>query len=166
VKPLLSIGEAGMDIFAKPNEAAVKKLLSESGLPIEDITAQHLQHFFGVGSGLKLVGVIGLELYGEVALLRSLAVTSSRRGSGAGSALVAHAERHARDQGVQSLYLLTTTAENFFLRRDYTRIPRGEAPAAIQGTREFSGICPASSTFMVKQLMTTIENPHPRVRIL
>jgi len=155
-----------MDIFAKPNEAAVKQLLSESGLPISDITTQHLQHFFGCGSILGLEGVIGLELFGEAALLRSLAVASSRRVSGVGSALVAHAERHARDQGVQSLYLLTTTAEKFFLRRGYTRIPREAAPASIQGTKEFSGICPASSAFMVKQLMTTIENPHPRVRIL
>jgi amino-acid N-acetyltransferase len=141
-----------MDIFAKPNEAAVKKLLSESSLPIEDITAQHLKHFFGCGSGLELEGLVGLELYGEVALLRSLAVASSRRGSGVGSGLVAHAELHAREQGVQSLYLLTTTAEKFFLRRGYARIPRDEAPAAIKGTKEFSGICPTSSAFMVKYL--------------
>jgi amino-acid N-acetyltransferase len=141
-----------MDIFAKLNESGVKQLLSESGLPIEDITVQHLQHFFGFGSGPELEGLVGLELYGEVALLRSLAVASSRRGTGLGSGLVAHAERHARDQGVQSLYLLTTTAEQFFLRRGYARIPRDEAPTAIKGTREFSGICPVSSVFMVKHL--------------
>jgi amino-acid N-acetyltransferase len=115
-----------MDIFANPDESAVKQLLSESGLPIEDITARHLQHFFGCGSDLELEGLVGLELYGDVALLRSLAVASSRRGSGVGSGLVAHAERHAREQGVQSLYLLTTTAEQFFLRRGYARIPRDE----------------------------------------
>ena len=141
-----------MDIFAKPNESGVKQLLSESGLPIEDITAQHLQHFFGFGSGPELEGLVGLELYGEVALLRSLAVASSRRGTGVGSGLVAHAELHARDKGVQSLYLLTTTAEQFFLRRGYARIPRDEAPAAIRSTKEFSGICPTSSAFMVKYL--------------
>jgi amino-acid N-acetyltransferase len=155
-----------VNIFANPKLFAVKQLLSESGLPIEDITAQHLHHFFGCGSGLELEGLVGLELYGEVALLRSLAVASSRRGSGVGSGLVAHAERHARDQGVQSLYLLTTTAEQFFLRRGYSRIPRDEAPSAIKGTKEFSGICPASSTFMVKQLMAMIDNPHPKVRII
>jgi amino-acid N-acetyltransferase len=141
-----------VNIFANPKLSAVKQLLSESSLPIEDITAQHLHHFFGCGSGLELEGLVGLELYGEVALLRSLAVASSRRGSGVGSGLVAHAERQARDQGVQSLYLLTTTAEKFFLRRGYTRIPRDEAPAAIKGTKEFSGICPTSSAFMVKYL--------------
>jgi len=141
-----------MDIFAKPNEAAVKQLLTASDLPIEDLTAQHLQHFFGCGSGPELEGMIGLELFGEVALLRSLAVASSRRSAGLGSRLVAHAERHARDQGVQSLYLLTTTAEKFFLRRGYARIPREGAPAAIKTTSEFSGICPVSSAFMVKKL--------------
>ena len=141
-----------MDIFATPNLSAVKQLLSESSLPIEDITAQHLQHFFGCGSGLELEGLVGLELYGEVALLRSLAVALSRRGSGVGSGLLAHAERHARDQRVQSLYLLTTTAEAFFMRRGYARIPMEEAPVAIKGTKEFSGICPTSSAFMVKYL--------------
>ena len=141
-----------MDIFANPNAFAAKQLLSESGLPVADITAQHLQDFFGCGSGLELEGVIGLELFGGVALLRSLAVASSRRGSGVGSGLVAHAERHARDQGVQSLYLLTTTAEQFFLRRGYARVPREDAPAAIKNTSEFSGICPVSSIFMVKHL--------------
>jgi amino-acid N-acetyltransferase len=155
-----------MDIFANPDLSSVKQLLSESGLPIEDITAQHLQHFFGTASSLELEGLVGLELYGEVALLRSLAVASSRRGSGVGSGLVAHAERYARDQGVKSLYLLTTTAEQFFLRRGYARVPRDEAPAAIKGTQEFSGICPSSSAFMVKQLMTMIDNPHPKGRII
>jgi amino-acid N-acetyltransferase len=141
-----------MNIFANPNLSAVKQLLSESGLPIEDITAQHLQHFFGCGSGLEIEGVVGLELYGKAALLRSLAVASSRRGTGVGSGLVAHAELHAREQGVQSLYLLTTTAEKFFLRRGYARVPREDAPAAIKTTSEFSGICPTSSAFMVKYL--------------
>jgi len=142
-----------VNIFANPKLFAVKQLLSESGLPIEDITAQHLHHFFGCGSGPELEGVIGLELFGEAALLRSLAVTASRRDSGLGSRLVAHAEGHAQEQGVQSLFLLTTTAEKFFLRRGYTRIPRDEAPAAIKSTGEFSGICPVSSACMVKYLL-------------
>jgi len=84
--------------------------------------------------------------------LRSLAVASSRRSAGLGSRLVAHAERHAQDQGVKSLYLLTTTAEAFFQRRGYARIPRENAPAAIKDTKEFAGICPVSSAFMVKKL--------------
>lgn len=139
-----------MDIFAHPSESAVKRLLVESGLPAADITAQHLQDFFFCGSGRNIEGLVGLELYGEVALLRSLAVASGRRGLGLGSRLVEHAERYARDRGVKSLYLLTMTAEAFFLRRGYVRIARKEAPEPIKNTMEFSGICPASSAFMVK----------------
>lgn len=141
-----------MDIFSRPSESGVKRLLAEAGLPTSDITARHLAHFFGFGSDNDLTGVVGLEMFGESALLRSLAVAAVYRGAGLGSRLVAHAERHARDQGVRSLYLLTTTAEAFFQRRGYSRIPREKAPTAIQGTAEFSGICPASSTFMVKHL--------------
>jgi amino-acid N-acetyltransferase len=155
----LNFTGSGMDIFANPDESAVKKLLSESDLPIEDITAQHLQHFFGCGSDSELEGLVGLELYGEVALLRSLAVATAHRSAGLGSGLVAHAERIAKEHGITSLYLLTTTAEAFFLRRGYVRIPREEAPAAIKGTQEFSGICPVSSAFMVKHLEPISKTP-------
>jgi amino-acid N-acetyltransferase len=144
-----------MGIFSHPSESEVKRLLAESGLPTSDISERHLPHFFGCGSKTGLMGVIGLELYGDVALLRSLAVAPRRRGSGLGSRLVAHAERLAQAEGVKSLYLLTTTAEAFFQRRGYTRVPRDEAPVAIQNTREFSGICPVSSVVMVKHLMTS-----------
>ena len=147
-----------MNIFANPDESSVKQLLSESSLPIEDITAQHLHHFFGCGSGLELEGLVGLELYGDVALLRSLAVASSHRSAGLGARLLAHAERHAKDQGVKSLYLLTTTAEAFFLRRGYARMPREEAPEPIKKTNEFSGICPLNSTLMAKHLLDARHN--------
>jgi amino-acid N-acetyltransferase len=141
-----------MGIFTNPEETAVKNLLSASGLPTADLTAKHMPYFFGYASDGELVGVVGLELFGAAALLRSLAVTEGLRGSGLGSRLVEHAERHARDQGVESLYLLTTTAETFFLRRGYVLVPRDEAPAAIKGSTEFAGICPAISAFMVKYL--------------
>ncbi|CAG0968732.1 partial amino-acid N-acetyltransferase, partial [Anaerolineae bacterium] len=59
---------------------------------------------------------------------------------------------YARDRGVKSLYLLTMTAEAFFLRRGYARLLRENAPEAIRNTKEFSGICPLSSAFMVKNL--------------
>jgi amino-acid N-acetyltransferase len=144
-----------MDIFTNPDNSAVKNLLSESGLPIADITAKHMAYFFGCGSDSKLEGVVGLELYGQVALLRSLAVAAKRRGLGLGSKLVEHAERYARDHGVKSLYLLTMTAENFFLRRGYVRISREQAPPAIMGTPEFAGICPARSAFMFKTISLT-----------
>jgi amino-acid N-acetyltransferase len=79
-------------------------------------------------------------------------VDEAARGRGCGSRLVAEAERHAARLGVQSLYLLTTTAEDFFRALGYATIARELAPEAIRNTREFSSLCPASSVVMVKRL--------------
>lgn len=49
-------------------------LLGECDLPVSDLVASQLPLFFGMRSGSGLVAVIGLEVFGPVALLRSLAV--------------------------------------------------------------------------------------------
>jgi amino-acid N-acetyltransferase len=131
---------------------AAKALLASAGLPTEDLSEQHFDTFFYMGSVDAPTGLVGLELLGDVALLRSLVVASEQRGEGTGSALVDHAEMAARDAGVHSLYLLTTTAEEFFAKRGYRRADRNSAPPAIRATREFAGICPASSAFMTRTL--------------
>ena len=141
-----------MNIFNQPSENSVKKLLSSSNLNSSDLTTEHLRHFFGLGTREKLEGVVGLELFDNVGLLRSLAVVSSRRRAGLGSKLLAYAEDYARNHGIKSLYLLTVTAENFFIHRGYQRARRDGAPFAIRETKEFSEICPVSSVFMVKHL--------------
>lgn len=141
-----------LEITARPSLAAASALLQAADLPIEDLTARHCEDFFFTGPAGAPSGLVGLELFGEVALLRSLVVDEARRGTGAGSALLEHAERHARRKGIARIYLLTTTAEEFFARRGYSRVPRETAPDAIRATREFAGICPASSAFMFKEL--------------
>ena len=78
-----------METFIQPSEAGVKRLLKASLLDSSDLTPEHLRHFFGLGPEAELEGVVGLELFGAVALLRSLAVVSSRRGAGLGSKLLA-----------------------------------------------------------------------------
>ena len=128
--------------------ASVKRLLTEANLPTSDLTDAHLLHFFASGED----GVVGLELYPPVALLRSLAVAASARGRGIGSALLADAEHYAREHRIQQIYLLTSTAERFFARAGYERVERAAVPQAIQETQEFSTLCPASSALMRKQL--------------
>jgi amino-acid N-acetyltransferase len=141
-----------METFIQPSETGVKRLLNESQLISSDLTPEHLRHFFGLGTIEEPEGVVGLELFGTVALLRSLAVISSRRRAGLGSKLVAHVEGYARNKGIKSLYLLTNTAESFFKHRGYQLTPRDDAPTVIRETKEFAEICPLSSAFMVKHL--------------
>jgi amino-acid N-acetyltransferase len=116
------------------------------------LTAAHLQHFFFTGADGALSALVGLEIYGEDALLRSLVVSAAARTQGLGSALVQHAEEYAAAHQVRALYLLTTTAESYFAHRGYKRLDRSQAPPCIQSTREFASLCPASSAFMIKRL--------------
>lgn len=141
-----------MNLTRKPPEAEVRKLLASALLPAVDIGPAHLEHFFGAWEDSSLEGVVGLELFGPVALLRSLAVVASRRGSGLGSELLARAEQYASENGVRSIFLLTTTAEPYFRKRGYAPLAREAAPQAIQQTAQFADICPASSVFMVKHM--------------
>jgi amino-acid N-acetyltransferase len=99
-------------------------------------------------------GVVGLEPAGRSALLRSLAVHPSARGSGYGTALMQAAEAHGRSLGMDALYLLTTTAAAFFQQRGYKPIPRDEAPSAIARTDEFARLCPSTATCMQKSLIS------------
>lgn len=139
-------------IQSSPPLASAVALLQSVALPVSDLTEAHLRHFFYSGSALQPDGIIGLELYGHLALLRSLVVARSSRAKGVGGALTDHAESYARRAGVQSIFLLTTTAESFFRHRGYMMVDRADAPAPIRATREFADICPANSVFMVKHL--------------
>jgi amino-acid N-acetyltransferase len=133
-----------------PSFRAAVALLAVVGLPSSDLTEPQLEHFLFSGPRDAPTGLVGLELYGGVALLRSLAVTPDAQRSGLGSALVEQAEGYAYAHGVRSLYLLTTTARRFFERRGYRLTSRESCPDAIRSTSEFASLCPASSALMVK----------------
>lgn len=130
----------------------IAKLLAACELPVADVAPGAHLAFFGIHQGASLVAVVGLETCPPAALLRSLAVATDARGQGLGKKLVAFAERQAREAGVKRLYLLTTTAADFFSKLGYAAADRADAPPAIRETAEFAGLCPATSAFMVKNL--------------
>jgi len=133
-------------------QSAIKALISESGLIIEDITAEKLRHFLLARKGDEIVGVVGLEIAGKDALLRSLVVRESYRVRGIAVKFTEAVERYALSQAVETLYLLTMTAERFFARQGYARTDRSTAPAAMQATREFQHLCPATAICMRKSI--------------
>lgn len=125
-------------------------LLQARHLPTNDLTADHMPHFIGAYSAIQLQGVVGVELLGDDALLRSLAVTVDSAGQGLGVALVQGIEAYAAQQGVVRMTLLTTTAQSFFATHGYKPINRDAAPNRIQDTAEFSSLCPSSAVLMQK----------------
>ena len=55
----------------------------------------------------------------------------------------------ARRLDVRQLYLLTTTAENLFVRWGFRRMPRQSAPEVVRQTREYSAVRPSTAAVMV-----------------
>ena len=131
--------------------AYVESLLETNGLPSSDVRSKP-ECFYVAHDGNGRVGVGGIEVRGSTGLLRSVVVEPSARGEGLGTALCERLEAAARDEGVETLYLLTTTASGFFADRGYAEIERTEAPEAIRGTTEFADLCPEEAVCMRKRL--------------
>jgi len=51
---------------------------------------------------------------------------------------------------------LTTTAEGFFPKFGFERIPRADVPARVQESVEFVSACPASAVVMRNTLVAAI----------
>lgn len=129
----------------------VERLLERNGLPTEDVRSKS-ERFYVAYDGEDRVGIGGLETDGSVGLLRSVVVDRSVRGRGYGTRLCEKLEAEARSAGVETLYLLTTTASEFFSARDYVEIDRADAPDAVRRTTEFTDLCPTTATCMEKSL--------------
>jgi len=119
--------------------------LSGAGLPTADVRSKPDCFYVGYAGGDR-VGVGGVETHGSEGLLRSVVVDPPARGREVGTALCVALERRARADGVDTLYLLTTTAAGFFADCGYAAIDRSVVPAAIRETDEFADLCPSTAT--------------------
>ena len=143
-----------IEIFTKAEVGEISKLLSQAGLPTEDLTLDKLKNFLVARQEEgSLIGAIGVEAHGDVGLLRSLVVHPSHRGQGAGKRLTDEIESFAKRKGIKTLYLLTTTAADFFPSLGYHVIQRARVPASIAGTEEFKTICPVPAVCLFKNLV-------------
>ena len=131
--------------------AAIEQLLSDSALPLAGV-AEALDTFTVAEDGREIVGVAGLELCRGNALLRSVAITPEWRSRGLGRSLVTHVIADAESRGLRALYLLTTTADQYFPSFGFRPIRRDEVPAEVRETEEFRSACPASATVMACDL--------------
>jgi len=134
--------------LARPEHwPAVRNLLQSHHLPL-DGAQQHFENFLVLFDGQDLIGTAGLEIYGEVGLIRSVAVDPSRTKGGLGTRLTLGLLNRARKMQLDSVYLLTTTAAEFFAKRGFQRIERSTLPPVLSASRELQGACPASAIAM------------------
>src|SRR5512139_3798990 len=123
-------------------------LLGRSELTDQDVAAGWGHYFVVREDDGRVVGVAGLEVHGEDGLLRSVAVDPDYRRQGLAASLVEAAMERAKVLELRSVYLLTTTARDYFARHQFADCAREEAPAAIHESWEFRVGCPATAAFM------------------
>ncbi len=126
---------------------AVEALLRDSELPLDGV-ADWMDQFWVAEHQGQVVGVAGMERYGDSGLLRSVAVAPEWGGTGIGRTLVERVLEEGRAAGVREVYLLTTTAEHYFPRLGFACVERETVPAALRASAEFTGACPASAVVM------------------
>lgn len=135
---------------ARPADwVAIASLLEANQLPI-DGAREHLSTFVVAEAGREIVGCAGAEPRGDVALLRSVAVAPGLHHQGIGRQMVSLVLEEARRRNARAVYLLTTTARDYFGRFGFVPADRSQAPLALQQSAEFLGACPAGAELMVR----------------
>lgn len=125
-------------------------ILQQQKLPTSDIDEDKLLYL--LMSGENIIGTAGLEIFEDCALLRSVSVIKEEQGKGYGKIINNEIENYAKESGINCLYLLTTTAKDFFDKQGYCVIKRHESPAALQQTAEFTSLCPSTAVVMKKRI--------------
>jgi amino-acid N-acetyltransferase len=125
----------------------ITALLQLADLPTLGV-AEHLETFLVAEEDNGVIGSIGLEIYGDTALLRSAIVDEQKRRSGIGGLLYSKLLDRARSLKVHRLILLTNTAEEYFRRKGFRTINQNTVTGPITASVEFSGACPSHAACM------------------
>src|SRR5690606_29309843 len=125
-------------------------LVQAAGLPQSGIADTFPDGYMVARVAGSVVAVTGLEVHGRHGLLRSVAVSVNYRCAGLGRTLVERCFEAARARGLEALFLLTTTAPDYFARLGFERVVRDSAPDELRRPSEFASICPSSAVCMTK----------------
>jgi amino-acid N-acetyltransferase len=125
---------------------SARRLLSGSDLPTQGLDETELWCVRD-GAG-RVLGIAGLETWGEQGLLRSVVVEESHRKDGVGSALVERVIKEANAKSLAELYLITETAPLFFQRFGFDSFDRSDVVGPVLNSIEFKGACAETAPVM------------------
>jgi N-acetylglutamate synthase-like GNAT family acetyltransferase len=136
-KLLDAIGDA-MRPAHREDMAAVRGVLAATSLE-EPARDDQQGSFFVLRNEDGTVGCVSLEVLGDDAILRALAVDPRFRGAGYGWMLADMAVNHARWRGVRRIYLLTETASDFFAAKfGFRVVDRSTLSRQVAGSETFA----------------------------
>jgi amino-acid N-acetyltransferase len=134
------------------DEPPIRTLLEEARLHTESLGGTISEFYIAEQAGI-IIGVAGFEYYGDDALLRSVAVQSSQRNKGTGSAMIDWMISRAKEHQIKRIVLLTDTARKFFEKKGFAVVPRSLIDnEAMKRCSEFAYLCAASTTTMMLDL--------------
>ena len=121
-KLLAALGDAIIPARAG-DMGAIRELLRKLDLDWQDLRDEDHRNFYKLVNENGFIGCVAIEVYGEDAVLRSLAVHPDARGHGYGWMLADTAINQTRRRGVRRLYLVTEkNASDFFAEKHGFRI--------------------------------------------
>jgi len=141
-----------IELAVKKDFHEIDQLLLSNNLPVIEPAWENSCYLKAITDQDKIVGAIGIEIYGKYGLLRSLVVKHECRNQGIANRLVEKLIEHAQKFYIETLILLTTTADKYFEKKEFQRIDRNEVPSEMKQSSEFKSICPVSAIVLKKQL--------------
>lgn len=111
--------------LGEADRAGMLALLALDDLRPEGILTQG-SYYWGAFAGPQLVGMLGMELENECALLRSAMVLPAYRRQGVAAQLTQTLLAQARALGLRTLYLFGTTAGPYWEKRGFQPITPAE----------------------------------------
>lgn len=129
----------------------ISAFLRENALPTNGVESCVENFVIAVDRDGSWIGIAGLEPYGKSGLLRSVAVNERFRGLGHGRIIVDTVLRNARAKGIETVYLLTDTAETYFQGLGFEAVDRNRIDEAVRASPEFTECC-ETAVAMRKQI--------------
>ncbi|KAA3616857.1 MAG: GNAT family N-acetyltransferase [Calditrichaeota bacterium] len=134
--------------IAKPSDFEnIAVLLKSSNLTTIGVK-ENIENFVILIYQKQIVGVAGYEVYGDKALLRSVAVEKRVQGNGFAKSLVKELISIINKGRLSDVYLLTETAPDFFRSFGFKEVSRDVVDEGIKSSEEFRSICPSTAICM------------------
>jgi GNAT superfamily N-acetyltransferase len=106
----------------------------EPYMPLEELRHELAEgvEFWGLREGKRLVGVMGLQDVGDVALVRHAYTRTSAQGKGIGTALIAHLLSLTDRPVLVGTWKAATWAVRFYQRRGFLLVPEEEKATLLR----------------------------------
>ncbi|HHW02720.1 MAG TPA: GNAT family N-acetyltransferase [Thermoanaerobacterales bacterium] len=134
----------------------VKEVLSKVNLSAD---IDSIDNFMVMELDNNIIATAGLEIYQDVAILRSVAVLPEFQHQGLGDGLVRAMINYADRRKISKLFLFTQTARGFFEKIGFKLIQRETIDERCKTSQQYKSNCPVNAYVMelnVKEFFNSI----------